>query len=106
MTVRPEFPRLDAPRLPGEPRRCPANDRAPPTLTLAARSMTHLDRILHHVLHDPWTSRIFLAFTVGLFLSCSAEFAAGQESPATVTHRAQAPMSPIVVVMPESGQTH
>ena len=26
-------------------------------------------------------------------------------SPATVTHRAQAPMSPIAVAMPESGQT-
>ena len=67
--------------------------------------MTHLDRLLRDILHDPWTSRIFLAFTVGLFLSCSAEFAAGQESPATVTHRTQAPMSSIAVVMPESEQT-
>ena len=47
---------------------------------LAAHLMTHLDRILRDVLHDPWTSRIFLAFTVGMFLSCSAEFAAGQPS--------------------------
>ena len=106
MSVRPEFPRPVAHRLSGEPRRRPATFRAPPSLTLAARSMTHLNRILQHILHDPWTSRIFLAFTVGLFLSCSAEFAAGQELPAAVTHRAQAPMSPIVVVMPESGQTH
>ena len=42
--------------------------------------MTHIDRILHHILHDPWAARIFLAFTVGMFLSCSAEFASGQES--------------------------
>ena len=41
--------------------------------------MTRIDRIVGHILHDPWTSRIFLAFTVGMFLSCSAEFAAGQE---------------------------
>ena len=50
--------------------------------------MTHLDRILRDVLHDPWTSRIFLAFTVGMFLSCSAEFAAGQPSPAVATPHA------------------
>ena len=41
--------------------------------------MTRMDRIVQNVLHDPWTSRIFLAFTVGLFLSCSAEFAASQD---------------------------
>ena len=40
--------------------------------------MTQIDRILRDIVHDPWTSRIFLAFTVGMFLSCSAEFAAGQ----------------------------
>ncbi len=43
--------------------------------------MTHIERILHHILHDPWASRVFLAFTVGMFLSCSAEFAAGQDTP-------------------------
>lgn len=58
--------------------------------------MTHLDRILRDILHDPWTSRIFLAFTVGMFLSCSAEFAAGQEAPATVTQSTPASLSPIV----------
>ena len=40
--------------------------------------MTQIDRILRDIIHDPWTSRVFLAFTVGLFLSCSAEFAASQ----------------------------
>jgi len=40
--------------------------------------MTDIDRIVQHVLNDPWVSRVFLAFTVGLLLSCSAEFAAGQ----------------------------
>lgn len=40
--------------------------------------MTDIDRIVQHVLYDPWVSRAFLAFTVGLLLSCSAEFAAGQ----------------------------
>ena len=44
--------------------------------------MTDIDRILRQILHDPWTSRIFLAFTVGMFLSCSAEFAAGQDTTA------------------------
>ena len=67
--------------------------------------MTHLDRIFRDILPDPWASRIFLAFTVGMFLSCSAEFAAGQDASTTVTHRTQAPMS-ASVVMPESGKTH
>ena len=47
--------------------------------------MTRIDRIVETILHDPWTSRIFLAFTVGMFLSCSAEFAAGQQ--VAVAHR-------------------
>lgn len=67
--------------------------------------MTHLDRIFRDILHDPWASRIFLAFTVGMFLSCSAEFAAGQDASTTVMQRTQAPLSAIVV-MPESGKTH
>ncbi len=67
--------------------------------------MTHLNRILRDILHDPWTSRIFLAFTVGMFLSCSAEFAAGQASPGTVTQRTAAARSPITVALPESGRT-
>jgi len=54
--------------------------------------MTHIDRIVRHVLHDPWTSRVFLAFTVGLFLSCSAEFAAGQD--VTAAHRAVSSFAP------------
>ena len=66
--------------------------------------MTQLDRFVRDILRDPWTSRIFLAFTVGMFLSCSAEFAAGQETAATVTHSTSAPMSPIVDAMPADAQ--
>ncbi len=49
-------------------------------LAVACRpvTMTDIDRVVQHVLHDPLVSRVFLAFTVGLLLSCSAEFAAGQ----------------------------
>lgn len=65
--------------------------------------MTHLHRIARDILHDPWTSRIFLAFTVGLFLSCSAEFAASQDAPRLVAPATQPSPSP-VAVMPESGQ--
>jgi hypothetical protein len=40
--------------------------------------MTPINRAMRQILDDPWTARIFLAFTVGMFLSCSAEFASGQ----------------------------
>jgi hypothetical protein len=66
--------------------------------------MTHLDRIVRDILHDPWTSRIFLAFTVGMFLSCSAEFAAGQESPALADQRASVAAPPIADAVPLNGQ--
>jgi len=55
--------------------------------------MTDIDRIVRDVLHDPWVSRIFLAFTVGLFLSCSAEFAAGQESGGSAARSTQPVLS-------------
>ena len=65
--------------------------------------MTHFDRILRDILHDPWTSRIFLAFTVGMFLSCSAEFAAGQATSGSAMPSASIIASPIVDVLPASG---
>ena len=66
--------------------------------------MTHLDRIVRDILHDPWTSRIVLAFTVGMFLSCSAEFAATQE-PSAVTQDTSVGLSPIVDALPVSGRS-
>ncbi len=51
-------------------------------------AMMDIDRAIRYVLDDPWTARFFLAFTVGLLLSCSAEFAAGQGIPASA-HRAE-----------------
>jgi hypothetical protein len=50
--------------------------------------MTPINRAMRQILHDPWTARIFLAFTVGMFLSCSAEFAAGQDTAGPVVHGA------------------
>lgn len=43
-----------------------------------ASAMTDFRRLAMHILQDPWTARVFLAFTVGLLLTCSAEFAAEQ----------------------------
>lgn len=43
-----------------------------------ASAMTDFRRLVVYVLQDPWATRIFLAFTVGLLLTCSAEFAAEQ----------------------------
>ncbi len=65
---------------------------------LSALAMMDIDRAIRHVLDDPWTARFFLAFTVGLLLSCSAEFAAGQGIPLSadrpeVVARAQVAMS-------------
>jgi len=58
--------------------------------------MTPINRVMRQILDDPWTGRIFLAFTVGMFLSCSAEFAAGQ-SPA-------GPYAPAESVTAHAGQ--
>ena len=65
--------------------------------------MTRIDRIVDHVLHDPWTSRIFLAFTVGMFLSCSAEFAAGQETTMRHAPRGEAVTSAAQIVYVVNG---
>jgi predicted Zn-dependent peptidase len=40
--------------------------------------MENLERLVHKLLQDPWASRLFLAFTVGMFLSCSAAVASSQ----------------------------
>ena len=40
--------------------------------------MENFERTVHRLLQDPWTSRLFLAFTVGMFLSCSAAVASSQ----------------------------
>ena len=40
--------------------------------------MENLERTVLKFLHDPWASRLFLAFTVGMFLSCSAAVASSQ----------------------------
>src|SRR5687768_4717596 len=43
--------------------------------------MENLERTVHKLLQDPWASRLFLAFTVGMFLSCSAAVASSQPTP-------------------------
>ncbi len=40
--------------------------------------MENLERAIHKLLQDPWAARVFLAFTVGMFLSCSAAVASSQ----------------------------
>src|SRR5688500_9188449 len=40
--------------------------------------MNDLERMVQKLLQDPWASRLFLAFTVGMFLSCSAAVASSQ----------------------------
>ena len=57
--------------------------------------MTPINRVMRQILDDPWTARIFLAFTVGMFLSCSAEFASGQDTAGPAA-------SPASVAPPES----
>jgi len=45
--------------------------------------VSDLDDILRAFWHRPVYQRLFLAFTVGLFLSCAAKVAEGQASPIT-----------------------
>jgi zinc protease len=40
--------------------------------------MDNFERTVHKLLQDPWVSRLFLAFTVGMFLTCSASVASSQ----------------------------
>lgn len=40
--------------------------------------MNEFDRLFERFWNDLWAQRIVLAFTVGMFLSCSAELASGQ----------------------------
>jgi zinc protease len=40
--------------------------------------MSVIDRLLRQMARDPWLQRAFLAFTVGMFLSCSAKMAGAQ----------------------------
>ena len=46
--------------------------------------MEDFDRLLRRYARDPWLQRAFLAFTVGMFLSCSAKMAGAQTLDRTV----------------------
>ncbi len=54
--------------------------------------MNELERLVEKLLRDPWASRLFLAFTVGMFLSCSAAVASSQSLDRSVRPPSRAPM--------------
>jgi len=52
--------------------------------------MNEFDRLFERFWNDLWAQRIVLAFTVGMFLTCSAEIASGQ-APDSRTQRREIP---------------
>jgi zinc protease len=57
--------------------------------------MKDLERMVRKLLQDPWASRLFLAFTVGMFLSCSAAVASSQPAFDRTVRPASPPANPI-----------